>query len=331
MKKSEFLLIPKSTHFRDFISLMDIGDEIRKNGHNCINLLAPVSDKNLSYLLKQKKFDFVFRVNKGKPEGIDKNIRFISWLTDISNTKELKNFNENDIIYTLKTSKIKSKKIIIKNLIPAANIFSKIKTVYDYELLLGNSNFQKVDISAASNFCRYELFNGNKKKIFNSHKKDMNENNLFYQLIKSLKKKYKVNVFGTMDYSKVFLDNFIDYKGEVNNFNYFFEIFRSSKFNFIFDEDYLNYNTNFFNILLVGGTLIFNKKLQNWTKKYLESDKEFTNCYISYDNTETFQSKISEYSDDFQKRLMLGEKASVFVKNNHTYKNRVKQILKDLI
>ncbi len=331
MKKSEFLLIPKSNHFRDFISLMDISDEIRKNGHNCINLLAPVSDKNLSYLLKQKKFDFVFRVNKGKPEGIDKNIRFISWLTDISNTKELENFNENDVIYTLKNSKTKSKKIIIKRLIPAANIFSKVKTVYDYELLLGNSNFQEVDFSAVSNFYRYELFNGNKKKIFNSHKKDMNENNLFYQLIKSLKKKYKVNVFGTMDYSKVFLDNFINYKGEVNNFNYFLEIFRNSKFNFIFDEDYLNFNTNFFNILLVGGTLILNKKLQNWNKKYLESDKEFTNCYISYCDTETFQSKISEFYDDFQKRLMLGKKASVLVKNNHTYKNRVKQILKDLI
>ena len=65
----------------------------------------------------------------------------------------------------------------------------------------------------------------------------MNINKLFHQLIKSLKKKYKVNVFGTMDYSKVFNDNLISYKGEVNNLNYFFEIFRNSKFNLIFDED----------------------------------------------------------------------------------------------
>tara|TARA_E500000178_G_scaffold356428_1_gene434318 strand:- start:12687 stop:12839 length:153 start_codon:yes stop_codon:yes gene_type:complete len=46
---------------------------------------------------------------------------------------------------------------------------------------------------------------------------------------------------------------------------------------------------------------------------------------------QTFQSKISEFYDDFKKRLMLGKKASILVNNNHTYKNRVKQILKDLI
>ena len=83
MKKSKFLLIPKSNNFRDFITLQDIGNEIRKNDHNCItiNLIGPVSDENLSYLLKQKKFDFVFRVDKGKPEKIDKNIRLDLFLS----------------------------------------------------------------------------------------------------------------------------------------------------------------------------------------------------------------------------------------------------------
>tara|TARA_E500000178_G_scaffold356428_1_gene434319 strand:- start:12805 stop:13167 length:363 start_codon:yes stop_codon:yes gene_type:complete len=113
----------------------------------------------------------------------------------------------------------------------------------------------------------------------------MNINKLFHQLIKSLKKKYKVNVFGTMDNSKVFNDNLITYKGEVYNLNYFFEIFRNSKFNLIFDEDNLNFNSNFFNILLVGGTLVLNKKIKNWTKKYFESDEEITDFCISYDNT----------------------------------------------
>ena len=331
MKKSKFLLIPKSNNFRDFITLQDIGNEIRKNDHNCINFIGPVSDENLSYLLKQNKFDFVFRVDKGKPEKIDKNVRFISWLTDISNSKELEKFNENDIIYTLKKSKIKSKKIKIKHLIPAANIFSNIKTVSDCRLLFGNSKFQEVDISIVSNFCKYELYNGNKKIISDSLKKDMNINKLFHQLIKSLKKKYKVNVFGTMDYSKVFNDNFISYKGEVHNLNYFFEIFRNTKFNLVFDEDKLDFNSNFFNILLVGGTLVLNKKIKNWTKKYFQSDEEITDFCISYDDTETFQSKISEFYDDFKKRLVLGKKASILVNNSHTYKNRVKQILKDLI
>ncbi len=51
MKKSKFLLIPKSNNFKDFITLQDIDNEIRKNDHNCINLIGPVSDENLSYLL----------------------------------------------------------------------------------------------------------------------------------------------------------------------------------------------------------------------------------------------------------------------------------------
>ena len=36
---------------------------------------------------------------------------------------------------------------------------------------------------------------------------------------------------------------------------------------------YLNFNSNFFNILLVGGTLVLNKNNKNWTKKYFESDE----------------------------------------------------------
>ncbi len=331
MKKLNFLLIPKSNYFMDLIILMDIGNEIKKNGHNCINLTAPISDENLYFLLKQKKIDVVLGVNKGKPERLKKNIRFISWLTDIYSSEELNNFNENDIIYTLKKSKIESKKIKIKHLIPAANVFSKIKTVSDYDFFSGDSNFQEIDFSVVNTLSKNKLFDGNKNKIYDGHKKNMENHKFIYQLFKSLKKEYKISVFGTMDYSKVFKDNLITYKGEVNNLNYFYEIFRNSKFNLTFDHNYLDFNSNFFNILLVEGTLIANDKFNNIIKNYLEQDQDFTNCYISYENTESFQSKISEFYDDFERRLIMGKKASIFVNNNHTYKNRVNQILMDLI
>ena len=103
MKKSRFLIIPKSNNFRDIINVKEIANELKKKGHDCITLTSKISDKNLEFILEEEKFNYVFRVNNGKPEKVNKNIRCISWISDISNIDEcLHNYNENDLIYTLK-------------------------------------------------------------------------------------------------------------------------------------------------------------------------------------------------------------------------------------
>ena len=68
MKRSKFLIIPKSNFFRDVINVKEIANEIKQKGHDCFTLTSQISDKNLEFILREEKFDFVFRVNKGKPE-----------------------------------------------------------------------------------------------------------------------------------------------------------------------------------------------------------------------------------------------------------------------
>ena len=56
MKKSRFLIIPKSNNFRDIINIKEIANELKIKGHDCITLTSQVSDKNLEFILKEEKF-----------------------------------------------------------------------------------------------------------------------------------------------------------------------------------------------------------------------------------------------------------------------------------
>ena len=155
MKNSTFLFIPKSNNFKDIINLNDISNEIKKKGHNCINLTAPISDENLIFLLNEEKIDFVFRVNGGKPEKVKKNVKFICWVADIDNLLDLSNFNEDDVIYTLKKNTKEIKKLKIFQMLPAASSFKKVQTLSDVKNLIYNlKSYQNVDISFISNFTR---------------------------------------------------------------------------------------------------------------------------------------------------------------------------------
>ena len=155
MKKSTFLLIPKSNNFKDIINLSDLSDEIRKKGHYCISLIAPINDENLSFLLNEKKIDFVFRVNGGKPKKVNKNVKFICWVTDINDLVDLSNFNENDVIYTLRKNTRENKKLKIFQMLPAANNFKKVLTLSDIEFLNNDiKSYQNIDVSVISNYTR---------------------------------------------------------------------------------------------------------------------------------------------------------------------------------
>ena len=237
MKKFKFLLIPKSNNFREIININEISYQLKNLGHNCLTLKSQIGDDNLNFILEEEKFDFVFRVNQGKPKNINKKVRFISWVRQISDINDsLVNFNDNDLIYTLKKTH-NNHKLKICQLLPAANNFNNIPKVEDYELVTDKlESFQKIDMSILSNYSRVDLFNGNKGLITNSNKIDSDKHKKLHKLLNNVDEKYKILIFSLINYSNLVINKNIHYQGEINNFNYFFEIFKKSKFNLLFSR-----------------------------------------------------------------------------------------------
>ena len=329
MKKLNFLLIPKSNNFRDIIIINDIANELKKKGHNCLNLTCQINDENLIFLLSQTKIDVVFRVNKGKPENIKKNIRFICWVTDVSDLKNLSNYNEKDIIYTLKKCDEINKKIKVFQMLPAMNTFKKIETLSYYKLQNKIQSYQNIDFSFVSNFTATDLFTGNRKLVVHKNEINFKKHKAIEKLIKNLNKKFIIQSFGLIDYSKNLEKNIV-FQGNINNFNFFFEIFRRSKFNILFEDEYLDFNTNFFNIFMVEGFLIFNNKLNYHIENYLNIDYDLGKISFSFDEILSFKSRVFEYLDDFEKRIKISKKISKFILKKHTYQIRIRKILSDL-
>ena len=331
MKKLKFLLIPKSNNFREIININEISYQLKNLGHNCFTLKSQVSDDNLNFILEEEKFDFVFRVNKGKPKNVNKKVRFISWVKQISDLKDsLVNFNGNDLIYTLKKTH-NNHKLKINQLLPAANYFNNIPKLEDYLLVTDRlESFQNIDISIISNYSRVDLFNGNKGLITNSSKINSDIHNKLHKLLYKVDEKYKILIFSLVNYSNLVINKNIHYQGEINNFNYFFEIFKKSRFNLLFEEEFLDFNSNFFNILLVQGILLANKKISKTFQNSINHNFNVSDLVFFFNTELEISNIIKKYYEDSSLRLKIGKEASKFVLKCHTYKNRVEQILKDI-
>ena len=331
MKKFKFLLIPKSNNFREIININEISYQLKNLGHNCFTLKSQVSDDNLNFILEEEKFDFVFRVNKGKPKNINKKVRFISWVKQISDLNEsLVNFNGNDLIYTLKKTH-NNHKLKINQLLPAANYFNNIPKLEDYLLVTDRlESFQNIDISIISNYSRVDLFNGNKGLITNSSKINSDIHKKLHKLLYKVDEKYKILIFSLVNYSNLVINKNIHYQGEINNFNYFFEIFKKSRFNLLFEEEFLDFNSNFFNILLVQGILLANKKISKTFQNSINNNFNVSDLVFFFNTELEISNIIKKYYEDYSLRLKIGKEASKFVLKCHTYKNRVEQILKDI-
>ena len=329
MKKFKFLLIPKSNNFREIININEISYQLKNLGHNCFTLKSQINDDNLNFILEEEKFDFVFRVNQGKPKNINKKVRFISWVRQISDLKEsLDNFNDNDLIYTLKKT-INNHKLKINQLLPAANNFNNIPKVGDYELETNRlESFQKIDISILSNYSQVDLFNGNKGLINN--KIDSDRHKKLHKLLNNVDEKYKILIFSLINYSNLVINKNIHYQSEINNFNYFFEIFKKSRFNLLFEDEFLDFNSNFFNILLVQGILLANKKICKSFENSINNNFNLSDLVFFFNTELEISNIIKKYYEDSSLRLKIGKEASKFVLKCHTYKNRVEQILKDI-
>ena len=331
MKKFKFLLIPKSNNFREIININEISYQLKNLGHNCFTLKSQVSDDNLNFILEEEKFDFVFRVNKGKPKNINKKVRFISWVKQISDLNEsLVNFNGNDLIYTLKKTH-NNHKLKINQLLPAANYFNNIPKLEDYLLVTDRlESFQNIDISIISNYSRVDLFNGNKGLITNSSKINSDIHKKLHKLLYKIDEKYKILIFSLVNYSNLVINKNIHYQGEINNFNYFFEIFKKSRFNLLFEEEFLDFNSNFFNIMLVQGILLANKKISKTFQNSINNNFNVSDLVFFFNTELEISNIIKKYYEDYSLRLKIGKEASKFVLKCHTYKNRVEQILKDI-
>ena len=331
MKKFKFLLIPKSNNFREIININEISYQLKNLGHNCFTLKSQISDDNLNFILEEEKFDFVFRVNKGKPKNINKKTRFISWVRQISDLNEsLVNFNENDLIYTLKKTD-NNHKLKINQLLPAANYFNNIPKVEDFHLVTGRlETFQNIDISILSNYSRVDLFNGNKGLISNSNKINSDKHKKIHKLLDNVDEKYKILIFSLINYSNLVINKNIVYQGEINNFNYLFEIFRKSRFNLLFEDEFLDFNSNFFNILLVQGIVLANKKISKIFENPINNNFNASDLVFLFKTELEISNIIKKYYENSNLRLKIGKDASKFVSEYHTYKNRVEQILKDI-
>ena len=101
IKKKKFLLIPNTSSHYDLNQLNEIKKQLLNFGHSARVLKDRVSDFELISISSQEYFDFIFRVNFGRPEKLNKNIRFISWFQDFyhNSNEELYNFQKDDIVY----------------------------------------------------------------------------------------------------------------------------------------------------------------------------------------------------------------------------------------
>ncbi|MFL2675147.1 MAG: glycosyltransferase, partial [Alphaproteobacteria bacterium] len=93
---------------------------------------------------------------------------------------------------------------------------------------------------------------------------------------------------------------------------------------------FLDFNSNFFNILLVQGILLANKKICKSFENSINNNFNLSDLVFFFNTELEISNIINKYYEDSDHRLKIGKEASKFVLKCHTYKNRVDQILEDL-
>ncbi len=100
-KNLRFLLIPFKVSDYDLKQLKKIKKTLK-----ILNVQSQIfdqkySEEQLKIFLKNNSFDIIFAINKGRPNWLNKKIRFISWFQDFyfDSDSLLENFLESDIVY----------------------------------------------------------------------------------------------------------------------------------------------------------------------------------------------------------------------------------------
>ena len=335
MKKKKILLIPKSNSFEDVAQMFFLEKELVHFGHQVESLSGPIFDFNMINILNEYNFDVIFRVNAGKPsEFKKKNTRFISWVKNLSVIKSfLNNYNQNDIIYTIEKEKKKIKDLNIKNLYPAASFSKNHISNLDKN---NNSNLhylQNIDISHIGNESLFDIYDGQQKIKQEKALEIFHQLNEITNFLANFSLSFKTSFFGLIAPSDKYLKNTkFEFHGPIKNYNLFFEIFKRSKINLINENHDFDFNTKIFNILSTQGLIMFDKVRQKKLIKKMNDLGFFdTESLICYDEKKESEKIFHEFFSDNQKRLTIGKKAQKIIGSFHTYKNRAKQILDNLM
>tara|TARA_B100001057_G_C22864669_1_gene955983 strand:+ start:2824 stop:4104 length:1281 start_codon:yes stop_codon:yes gene_type:complete len=100
-KKFKILLIPDKFQRYDIIQIENIKNALSRTGIDSYIFKSNFNDDKIKDFLKDNSFDVVFAVNKGRPIGLNKQIRFISWFQDFYYDSDflLEHYEKNDIVY----------------------------------------------------------------------------------------------------------------------------------------------------------------------------------------------------------------------------------------
>lgn len=335
MKKKKILLIPKSNSFEDVAQMFFLEKELVHFGHQVESLSGPIFDFNMINIVNEYNFDVIFRVNAGKPsEFKKKNTRFISWVKNLSVIKSfLNNYNQNDIIYTIEKEKKKIKDLNIKNLYPAASFSKNHISNLDKNNNSNHHYLQNIDISHIGNECLFDIYDGQQKIKQEKALEIFHQLNEITNFLANFSLSFKTSFFGLIAPSDKYLKNTkFEFHGPIKNYNFFFEIFKRSKINLINENHDFDFNTKIFNILSTQGLIMFDKVRQKKLIKKMNDLGFFdTESLICYDEKKESEKIFHEFFSDNQKRLTIGKKAQKIIGSFHTYKNRAKQILDNLM
>jgi hypothetical protein len=335
MKKKKILLIPKSNSFEDVAQMYFLEKELVSFGHQVDSLSGPIFDFNMINILNEYNFDVIFRVNAGKPKEFKKkNTRFVSWVKNLSVIKSfLKNYNQDDIIYTIEKEKKKIKDLNIKNLNPAASFSKNHISNLDKNNISNLNYLENIDISHIGNESLFDIYDGQQKIKQEKALEIFHQLNEIINFLANFSLSFKTSFFGLIAPSDKYLKNTkFQFHGPIKNYNFFFEIFKRSKINLINENHDFDFNTKIFNILSTQGLIMFDKVRQKKLIKKMNDLGFFdTESLICYDEKKESEKIFNEFLSDNQKRLTVGKKAQKIIGSFHTYKNRAKQILDDLM
>ena len=82
LKNLKILLIPNRVLNYDLFQLEDIKVAFSKFNVDAHIFTLEYTENKIKNFLKDNSFDVIFAINKGKPLGLNKKIRFISWFQD---------------------------------------------------------------------------------------------------------------------------------------------------------------------------------------------------------------------------------------------------------
>ncbi len=150
---SKFLLIPNAANFYDINQLVEIKNQLLNFGHQADVMDDKIDDLTLINFLSKNNYDYVFRVNKGRPKELKKNIRFISWFQDFyfDSEAELESLIDGDIIYFYSSEKsfgVKKKPKCLSSLLyPGISEKNVTNNLFDLSKQKKLENFQNFDFS----------------------------------------------------------------------------------------------------------------------------------------------------------------------------------------